>query len=199
MTDGQGGTAVNATWASIDNIFNVLKTTDDMVFLDLGSGTGRWLCQALAQFNATAVYGIELIQSCVDIAKKHLQDDRAHVIRINMHQVTDLSSIIADGIAYSVKPTHVTISSPGMGNELLLKILKLLHGAKRYDSPSGVRVPQKPKDDFNAFQYFLEIFKVNDSSNVVMTSAEYGSESKTTFKAQFARATNRFGNYVKRF
>ena len=127
------GTGVNIQWPSIDATLDIfrdnmrdengnMQENEKMTsFLDIGSGTGRWLCQVLAHFPNAKAFGIEKSENCVTISRRHLDRNRATILHKDVHKMNNL-----DGI----EPSHVVISSPGMNPETQLKILYLLNDAK---------------------------------------------------------------------
>jgi Histone methylation protein DOT1 len=89
-------------WRVLRRVLRKRDIGADDVFLDMGSGMGRMLLQAAAEYGPRRVIGVEVSQELNDVARANLERNRARL------RCEDFELVTADALEYEV-PDDVTV------------------------------------------------------------------------------------------
>lgn len=82
-----------ATYAALLELINVLQLTDEAVFYDLGSGTGKVVAQFYLQTPVKKAVGIELSETRYKVAQDRVLKIQ-EIVRVNERNKQEISSIV---------------------------------------------------------------------------------------------------------
>ena len=145
--EGKGGHGGGADWPGIRGVLKRMNGVE--VFLDMGFGEGRWLCEALRHFPKAKVTGVEVSENCfLRVNQRKFDDpDRLDIRQEDMFHMKTLAD---------VKPTHIVIPSPGFSDALQIKCLDLLCTTRETLRQVFIIFNKKTKENFNVLGHLYD-------------------------------------------